>query len=68
MKKLSVLFCFIFSVFAFSQSDIYFGKKKLVSAEIILENGTAKKDFSRISSPRDFIIPICNPLAVLRNY
>lgn len=45
MKKLSVLFCFIFSVFAFSQSDIYFGKKKLVSAEIILENGTAKKGF-----------------------
>ncbi|WP_294232208.1 hypothetical protein [uncultured Chryseobacterium sp.] len=45
MKKLSVLFCFIFSVFAFSQSNIYFGKKKLVSAEIILENGTAKKGF-----------------------
>lgn len=45
MKKFTLLFCFVFSVFAFSQSDIYFGKKKLVNAEIILENGTSKKGF-----------------------
>lgn len=45
MKKITIFFCFLFSVFVFSQSDIYFGKKKLVDAEIILENGTVKAGF-----------------------
>ncbi len=45
MKKLNVLFCILFSIFIFSQSDVYFGKKKLIGAEIILENGTIKTGF-----------------------
>lgn len=45
MKKFTILFCVLYSVFIFSQSDVYFGKKKLTGAEIILENGTVKTGF-----------------------
>ena len=45
MKKITALFCILFSIFIFSQSDVYFGKKKLMGAEIILENGTIKTGF-----------------------
>ena len=45
MKKLTALLFILFSISIFSQEDIYFGKKKLVGAEIILENGDIKTGF-----------------------
>lgn len=45
MKKLIVLLFVLFSVSVFSQEDVYFGKKKLVAAEVILENGDIKTGY-----------------------
>lgn len=45
MKKLITLFSFLISFLAFSQVDIYFGKKPFVGAEIILENGDIKTGY-----------------------
>lgn len=43
-KTFALLFICSFS-FVFSQEDIYFGKKPIVAAEIILENGDIKTGF-----------------------
>jgi hypothetical protein len=45
MKKLITLFSLLFSITAFSQVDLYFGRKSFVGAEIILENGDIKTGF-----------------------
>lgn len=45
MKKLTAFLFVLFSISIFAQEDVYFGKKKLVAAEIILENGDVKTGF-----------------------
>ncbi len=45
MKNLFVFLLIITSCLFFGQSDVYFGKKPLVGAEIILENGDIKTGF-----------------------
>lgn len=45
MKNLLVFLFIITSCLFFGQSDVYFGKKPLVGAEIILENGDIKTGF-----------------------
>ncbi|WBV61807.1 hypothetical protein PFY12_06705 [Chryseobacterium camelliae] len=45
MKNLFIFLFIITSCLFFGQSDVYFGKKPLVGAEIILENGNIKTGF-----------------------
>lgn len=45
MKKLITAFFLLFYIYAFSQLDLYFGKKPYVEAEIIMENGDIKTGF-----------------------
>lgn len=45
MKKLTaLLFIFLYSL-SFAQEDVYFGRKKSIPAEIIMENGDVKTGF-----------------------
>lgn len=53
MKKLITLFSLLFYISAFSQLDVYFGRKPYVEAEIIMENGDIKTGFlQNFQTPR----------------
>lgn len=59
MKKTLAFLLSCAFAFAFSQEDVYFGKKPSVAAELIMENGDEKPVTFKIFKIRGMYMQIC---------